>query len=104
MADNSGNNTSYILDSTKIELELGKITTIEIFPSPGPDDNVSWSTQYKNNVSIVQEEHGKVTVKGLVESSYSYITATVNGKEISPSCKVSVFCIPVESISISTSY
>ena len=56
MADNSGNNTSYILDSTKIELELGKITTIEIFPSPGPDDNVSWSTQYKNNVSIVQED------------------------------------------------
>ncbi|MBR6699339.1 MAG: Ig-like domain-containing protein [Bacteroidaceae bacterium] len=103
MADNSGNNTTYILDSTKIELELGKTTTIEIFPSPGPDDNVSWSTQYKNNVSIVQEEHGKVTVKGLVGSSYSYITATVNGKEISPSCKVSVFCIPVESISISTS-
>lgn len=103
MADNSGNNTSYILDSTKIELELGKTTTIEIFPSPAPDDNVSWSTQYKNNVSIVKEEHGKVTVKGLIESSYSYITATVNGKEISPSCKVSVFCIPVESISISTS-
>lgn len=103
MADNSGNNTSYILDSTKIELELGKTTTIEFFPSPGPDDNVSWSTQYKNNVSIIKEEHGKVTVKGLVGSSYSYITATVNGKEISPSCKVSVFCIPVESISISTS-
>ena len=102
MADNSGNNTSYILDSTEIELELGKSTTISIIPSPGADDEVSWSNKYQNNVSIINEEHGKVTVKALAESSYSYITAMVNGQEISPSCKVSVFCVPVESISIST--
>lgn len=102
MADNSGNNTSYILDSTEIELELGKSTTISIIPSPGADDEVSWSNKYQSNVSIINEEHGKVTVKALAESSYSYITAMVNGQEISPSCKVSVFCVPVESISIST--
>lgn len=106
MAENTSTNKAYYLNSSSISLEVGKQSTISVYPYPGTpeigdDDEVLWISDNSTGVSVENKGSNTATIKALVANLTATISVTVNGIAVADTCNVSVFGVSIDSIAIS---
>lgn len=106
MAENTSTNKAYYLNSSSISLEVGKQSTISVYPYPGTpeigdDDEVLWESDNSTGVSVENKGSNTATIKALVANLTATISVTVNGIAVADTCNVSVFGVSIDSIAIS---